>query len=128
MTVMTVGTRLFSVEDRREHVLAYLACRHGTKGAYLVEHAITGSEMRDWRAALADGDLGAGLVPRNTGSMSRREVAEVRRLQAEVARVEAERDRAVAERDQMARAADALGKAIDVMRSRGVGSEEDASS
>lgn len=128
MTVMTVSTRSFSVGEQREHVLAYLSCRHGTKAAYLVEHEITKNQMRGWRAALADGDLEMGLIPRNTGSMSRREVAEVRRLQVELARVEAERDQAIADRDRMAKAADALGKAIDVMRSRGVGSDEDAPS
>ena len=128
MTVMTVSTRVLSVEDKREHVLAYLSCRRGMKAGYLAEHQITDSQMRTWRAAMADGDLGQGLVPRNTGTMSMREVAEVRRLQAELARVEAERDRAIADRDRMAKAADALGKAIDVMRSRGVGSDEDARS
>ena len=125
MTVMTVPTRSFTLEEKREHVLAYLECEHGLKTAYLEEHSITHHQIHRWRDALADGDLGAGLVPRNTGSMSKRDVAEVRRLQAEVARLTAERDTAVADRDRMAKAADALGKAIDVMQQHGVGSDED---
>jgi len=125
MTVATVVSRSFSTQQKREHVLAYMEAPRGTKAAYLREHQITDSQLRSWQSALADGDLGAGLVPRHTGSMSTRDVAEVRRLQAEVARLTAERDRARADRDQMARVADALGKAIDVMRQHGVDSNED---
>lgn len=125
MTVMAVPTRSFTVEEKREHVLAYLERGHGWKTAYLEEHSITPHQIRSWRDALADGDLGVGLVPRSTGRMSKRDVAEVRRLQAEVARLTAERDTAVADRDRMAKAADALGKAIDVMQQHGVGSDED---
>jgi transposase-like protein len=126
VTVMTVPTRSFTLEEKREHVLAYLESEHGSKTAYLEEHSITHHQIHSWRYALADGDLGVGLVPRNTGSMSKRDVAEVRRLQAEVARLSAERDAAVADRNRMAKAADALGKAIDVMQQHGVGSDEDA--
>jgi hypothetical protein len=125
VTVATVASRSFSIEEKREHVLAYLECRHGAKAAYRDEHGITMDQMRRWKDAMAGGDLGAGLVPRNTGTMSKRDVAEVRRLQAEVARLADERDKAIADRDRMAKAADALGKAIDVMQQHGVGSDED---
>lgn len=129
MTVVTILPRIFSLEEKREHVLAYTAAAHGTKSAYLAGHGITDTEMRGWRAAMADGDLGAGLVPRHTGSMARKDVAEIRRLQAEVERLRSERDQARGDADRMAKAADALGKAIDAMQSvRGVGSDEDASS
>jgi len=112
----------FTTQQKREHVLAYLEAPRGTKFAYLQEHGITDAQLRSWKAAMADGDLGVGLVPRNTGSMSKHDVAEVRRLQAEVERVTAERDRAIADRDRMAKATDALGKAIDAMRLHGVDS------
>ena len=127
MAVRTVKSRSFTLEQKREHVLAYLALRHGLKNGYLEEHQISEERIRSWRRALADGDLGAGLVPRQTGSMSKDDVAEIRRLQAEVARLEAERDKAEADRDRMTKAADALGKAIDVMRKHGVDYPEDAS-
>lgn len=128
MTVATVQTRSFTLDEKRDHVLAYVACRYGYRAEYLETHGITRGQMARWKHAMADGDLGAGLFPRNTGSMSTDDVSEVRRLRAEVARVEAERDAARAERDRMSKAADALGKAIDVMRQRGVGSDEDARS
>lgn len=128
MTVASVQARSFTLEEKRDHVLAYVACRYGQRAAYRETHGITRHQISRWKHAMADGDLGAGLVPRNTGSMSTDDVAEVRRLRAEVARVEAERDAARAERDRMSKAADALGKAIDVMRQRGVGSDEDARS
>lgn len=128
MTVSTVPTRSFTAEQKREHVLGYLEARHGTKAGYLAEHGITADQLRSWKEAMADGDLDAGVVPRHTGSMSTREVAEVRRLQAELARVEAQRDQAIADRDRMTKAADALGKAIDVMQRHGVDCDEDARS
>lgn len=128
MTVASVQTRSFTLEEKRDHVLEYVARRYGQKGVYLEAHGLTRNQLSRWKHAMADGDLGAGLVPRNTGSMSTHDVSEVRRLRAEVARVEAERDAARAERDRMSKAADALGKAIDVMRQRGVGSDEDARS
>lgn len=129
MTVVTIPSRSFSLEQKREHVLAYVSAPHGMKGAYLAAHRITDREIRGWRASMADGDLGAGLVPRHTGSMARKDVAEIRRLQDEVDRLRAERDQARGDADQMRKAADALGKAIDAMQNlRGVDSDEDAPS
>lgn len=131
MTV-TVETRSFTMEQKREHVLAYLECKQGFKAAYLAEHELTRNRVRRWQAAMADGDLGQELIPRQTGRMSTDDVAEIRRLQEENARLRAEyekaaaqRDRAAAERDTMAKAADALGKAIDAMQKYGVKSPED---
>ena len=125
MTVQSVPPRSFTVEQKRAHVLAYVELPYGRKGAYLLEQRISDDQIRGWRRAMADGDLGAGLVPRQNGCMSTDDVAEIRRLQAEVARLEAERDKALADRDRMTKAADALGKAIDVMRERGVSFDED---
>lgn len=126
---MTIPPREFSLEQKREHVLAYLTAAHGKKSAYLVAQGLTPNQMRQWRMALADGDLGVGLVPRHTGTMARDDVAEIRRLQAEVERLQVERDQARSDLDQMRRAADALGKAIDAMQTvRGVGSDEDGRS
>ncbi|KAE8129601.1 hypothetical protein [Bifidobacterium tibiigranuli] len=109
-----------SVEEKREHVLAYLSAPRGGKGAYLEEHRITRDQMSSWKSALADGDLGAGLVPRHTGSMTKRDVAEIRRLQREL-------ERTTADLERMRTAADCLGKAIDVLREHGVASDKDES-
>lgn len=125
MTVRTVQTRSHTPEEKREHVLAYLALKYGTKAAYLEQHGISSYRIRSWQHAMADGDLDRGLIPRHTGSMSAEDVAEIRRLQTEVARLTAERDRLATERDRMTKAADALGKAIDVMQPCGVDSDED---
>ncbi|MGH2512803.1 MAG: hypothetical protein ACRDGQ_08970 [Candidatus Limnocylindrales bacterium] len=127
--MVTIPPREFSLDEKREHVLAYVTAAHGKKAAYLQEQGLTPNEMRQWRMSLADGDLGVGLVPRHTGTMARDDVAEIRRLQAEVKRLQAERDQARGDLDRMRKATDALGKAIDVMQSvHGVDSDEDARS
>lgn len=119
MTVF-IEPRYFSVDERREHVMAYLERPYGMKGAYLDEHQISPKAMSRWRAALADGDLGLDQVPRKTGTMKYEDVAEIRRLKTEIARLEAELKDARGQRETMARAADALGKAIDAMQRYGV--------
>ena len=112
MTVI-IPTKEFSPEQRRRLVLEYLERPHGTKRAFLKEQDICFDQLRRWQAALADGDLDRGLVPRKTGVMTRRDATEIRRLQAEVDRLN---DQLAAER----KAVDALGKAISVMHSLGV--------
>ncbi|MFT9278508.1 MAG: hypothetical protein ABF532_08835 [Bifidobacterium sp.] len=116
-----------SVEEKREHVLAYLSAPRGGKGAYLEEHRITRDQMSSWKSALADGDLGAGLAPRHTGSMTKRDVAEIRRLQRELELKSRELERTTADLERMRTAADCLGKAIDVLREHGVASDKDES-
>lgn len=126
MTVQILMPRDLTPAQKKDHVLAYLACRQGTKRAYLEEHKITQDQMYRWKAAVADGDLDANLVPRQTGKMSTKDVAEIRRLRQEVARLEAGKAKADAEIERMGRVTDALGKAIDAMHAHGVGSDEDA--
>lgn len=116
MTVQTIPSRELSVEGQREHVLAYLSAPHGSKGAYLRKHGILYSQLAKWRAALADGDLDRGLVPRHTGQMSKDDVAEVRRLQKRNAELEKELDRTIMDLERQRMATDALGKAIGVMQ------------
>lgn len=128
MTVQTLTPRDLSPEEKREHVMAYVSCPFGTKAAYLAEHGITQRRLYAWKSAVTDGDLDANKIPRQTGRMTRDDVAEIRRLQAENARVEAARVKAEAEAERMGKAADALGKAIDAMRERGVDSGKDAHS
>lgn len=128
MTVQTVPSRELSAEDKREYVLAYLSTPHGLKGPYLREHGIIYSQLAKWRAALADGDLDRGLVPRHTGQMSKADVAEVRRLQKRNIELENELERANLDLERQRMATDALGKAIGVMQKlHGADSDEDAS-
>ena len=113
--VVGVASRVFTPEDKRDHVIAYVQAPWGSKARYLEEHAISADMMKRWRSALADGDLAAGRVPRHTGEVTTRDVSEIRRLEGRVAALEKERDQALAQAETMRRAADALGKAIGVM-------------
>lgn len=112
MTVI-IPSRQFSTEERRRLVLEYLERPHGLKAAFLEANQVGQDQFRRWRAAMADGDLDTGQVPRKTGMMTRRDAAEVRRLQAEVDRLNAQ---LAAEH----KVVDALGKAISVMHALGV--------
>jgi transposase-like protein len=125
MTVQTLPPRDLTPAQKQDHVLAYLACRQGTKRQYLDAHGISQKQMYKWKAAVADGDLDANLIPRQTGKMTSREVAEIRKLRDEVARLEAEKAKSDAEIERMGRVTDALGKAIDAMHAHGVKSDED---
>lgn len=126
MTVQTLAPGDVTPAQQKEHVLAYIACQRGTKAQYLEEHQITRRQITRWKAAVADGDLDSNLIPRQTGKMTSKDVAEIRRLRAEVARLEAAKAKADAEIERMGRVTDALGKAIDAMHSHGVKSDEDA--
>lgn len=127
--VVRVEPRVFSAEEKRAHVLAYVQTPYGHKSHYLEAHSIGADAMKRWKSALADGDLAGGRVPRHTGEVTNRDVGEIRRLQGEVARLERERDEARLEARRMGRAADALGKAISVMQTmHGATCGEDESS
>lgn len=128
MTAQTLAPRDLSPDDKREHVLAYVSAPWGTKAAYLSEHAITKDQLYAWKAAVADGDLDADKIPRQTGTMTSDDVAEIRRLREEIARLNTAKRKAEADAEQWGKAADALGKAIDAMHSHGVSSDEDAQS
>jgi len=125
MTVQTLTPQDLTPAQQQDHVLAYMSCRQGTKREYLDRHGISEKQMYKWKAAVADGDLDANLIPRQTGKMTSREVAEIRRLREEVARLEEAKAKADAEIERMGRVTDALGKAIDAMHGHGVGSVED---
>lgn len=126
MSVVSIPPQEFTVEQKRELVLEYAETRYGDKQALLEERGVPWHVFRRWRAAMADGDLASGKVPRQTGRMAENDVAEIRRLEAENAKLQKRLERAEADRDRMEKAADALGKAIDVMRERGVASDKDA--
>uniref|UniRef100_UPI0019D71141 hypothetical protein n=2 Tax=Trueperella pyogenes TaxID=1661 RepID=UPI0019D71141 len=54
----------YSVAERREIALNYVACAYGTKAGYAASVGGHPTTILDWAAALADGDLERGLVPR----------------------------------------------------------------
>lgn len=117
---VTVGPRDFTPDEIREHVIAYINTKHGLKWTYLEEHGISRRWMERWRATLSDGDLDSGKVPRQSGRMTHKEVAEIARLKRQLAEREAQISQLEREVTRSERVADALGKAIDVMHSHGV--------
>ena len=118
---VSLPSRRFSLEEKKELVFAYGECEYGSKGEFLEGVGVSVHQIRSWRRAIADGDLDRGLVPRHTGSMNRKEIAEIRRLMAENEALVGQVEQMRLERDLMAQAADALGKAIGVMQMHGVG-------
>lgn len=90
--------RSYYAAERREIVLTYIRCPYGTKGQYAESVGVSADTIRDWMAALADGDLESGQAPRKTGKMTKDDVAEIRRLEKllseekkKVAKLEAEK-------------------------------------
>lgn len=73
-----------SPEEKREHVIAYLSRRHGTKHAYLTEHGLSSKAIHRWKRALADGNLEQGLIPRQTGTMTTDDIREIVKLRAQI--------------------------------------------
>lgn len=124
-----MAVRGLTVEQRRQHVLAYLEVPYGAKSRYLAEHGISPFQIRQWRAQVYEGTLETGLVPRGVWMNDRnvnREVVrlrhEVETLQAQLAQREAEHDKELAakqaEIDTAGRVAETLGKAIALLHDR----------
>lgn len=117
-----MSVQYLTPEQKREHVLAYLGCAHGTKAGYLVEHGLSSWQVRRWRKQVYAGTLEIGLVPRG-GVMNdpdvNRELARLRQeneqlrdqLQAQVVRQE----KLVADLDSSKEVVEALGKAIALL-------------
>lgn len=100
-------------DEIRELVYAYERQPHGTKTTWLAAQGVGDRQLRRWRNALFDGDIDAGLVPRDGRSMAppehRRRMAQAR---AEHEReLENLRDRV----RSLETANEALGKAIGLL-------------
>jgi hypothetical protein len=113
----------FSPAEIREFVVEYQLVPHGQKGSWLAAQGVSNRQFRRWQAAVFDGDLDRGLIPREGGAMTvppakRRAMAkaddakqdrdevELARLQARVRELEATND--------------ALGKAIGLLHEMNV--------
>ena len=123
-----------SPAEREELVMAYTKAPYGTKKAVAAAACVNPEWIRNWCAALADGDLASGRIPRHTGTMTTRDVAEIERLRAQLAHREQELaasqeeverlTQQMAAQAESAKAADAswrkavegLGKAIEIMQ------------
>lgn len=110
----------FTDEEIRELVAEYYRQRHGSKGAWLAARGVSRRRMERWSAAVFDGDLDRGLVPRKGGlvttppgkrtALERQRAKEQAAHEAEVAAMRA-RIRELEETNT------ALGKAIGLLHS-----------
>ena len=119
-------TRGLTWQDKHAHVLGYVLCPYGGKGAYLREHGISYHAMSTWRAQVFAGSLEQGLVPRVVVSTleENQEVARLARaneaLEERLREQDAAHRQALAAKDAelaaSARTVEALGKAIALLQ------------
>lgn len=110
----------FTAGEIREFVHEYHGLPYGRKAVWLVERDISRNRLRRWSAAVYDGDLERGLIPREDGRMTippgKRSALEKARA-AEQARHEAEVAELTARIRKLEGSNDALGKAIGLLHS-----------
>ena len=123
---------MFTVEQKRALVYAYIATPYGSKTRFLQERGLGKEQMRIWRSQVFADTLELGLVPRGGFMGSREESAALARLvranealQQQLAAQQARHEQAMADRDAEVatarRAVDALGKAIEILHRSGAG-------
>lgn len=128
MTTREWPSSALTVDDKREHVLAYLELGYGSKGEYLRRHGLRRTQISEWRAAMCAGTLEVGLVPRQgmypNDPAANREVVrltdEVARLEQQVADLQVAHDAQLADKqaeiDSARAAVEAVGKAIALLQ------------
>ncbi len=99
-----------------EFVYAYQRQPYGQKTSWLADQGVTPHRLRRWRAAVFDGDLDRGLIPRDgyvvTSPTERSALVHVADVaQRELARLQARVD-------ELEQANEALGKAIGLLHAR----------
>lgn len=112
----------YTNDEIRELVYHYDRQPYGTKGTWVQAHNLSRSTLNRWRAAVYDGNLDHGLVPRDTRTMDSSSPAARRAI----ARHQHDKDRRIAELEKriaeleesnktFQRSNDALGKAIGLL-------------
>ena len=117
-----MSVQYLTPDQKREHVLAYLGCAHGTKAAYLSQHGISAWFMRRWRRQVYAGTLEVGLVPRG-GVVNEPDVNhELARLRKENERLREQlqtqasrQEKLASDLDSSKEVVEALGKAIALL-------------
>ncbi len=108
----------FTAEEIREFVHEYQVQPYGGKGAWLVGRGVSYDRFRRWRAAVFEGDLDRGLIPREgsgvTVSSAARTALERRRAEERAAH-DAEVARLTTRVRELEQANEALGKAIGLL-------------
>lgn len=108
----------FTAEEIREFVHEYAVQPFGQKSAWLAGQGVSYPRLRRWRAAVFEGDLDRGLVPRDSGgvSLTPGQRAELERHHAkERVQHEAELARLSARIHELEETNAALGKAIGLL-------------
>jgi hypothetical protein len=115
---MTVSVGFTAVEIR-EFVHEYHVQPFGQKRSWLAARGVSYDRFRRWRAAVLDGDLDRGMVPREGGSMggssSVRQTAWEKARAVEQAKHAAEVVALTARIRELEGTNDALGKAIGLL-------------
>jgi transposase-like protein len=108
----------FTAAEIVEFVYEYQRKPHGQKACWLAGQGVTSHQLRRWRAAVFDGDLDRGLIPRDGGVMSSPTERSALAREAEIARRDAELARLQARVRELEQTNEALGKAIGLLHAR----------
>ena len=118
---MSIGAG-FTAAEIVEFVYEYQRQPYGQKRSWLAGRGVTSHRLRRWRAAVFDGDLDRGLIPRDGGVMSSPtersamvRVAETAQREADVARLQARVHELEQANEGLEKANEALGKAIGLL-------------
>lgn len=108
----------FTAAEIREFVHEYEVQRYGQKAAWLAGRGVSYDQLRRWRAAVFEGDLDRGLIPREGSPMTvppgtRTALAMARERERTAHDVEVAR--LTARIGELEGANDALGKAIGLL-------------
>ncbi|WP_369808110.1 hypothetical protein [Leucobacter chinensis] len=96
-----------------EFVYTYEQQPYGMKHAWLESRGVTKHQFRRWRAAVFEGDLSRGLVPRETGLMT--SSSQRRFVAKQYEKAEAENERLRERVAELEAVNEALGKAIGLL-------------
>jgi hypothetical protein len=108
----------FTAAEIVEFVYVYQRQPHGRKASWLAGQGVTSHRLRRWRAAVFDGDLDRGLIPREGEVMSSATERSALAREAEIARRDAELARLQARVHELEQTNEALGKAIGLLHAR----------
>lgn len=124
--------KVYTAEQKREFVYAYLRLPHGSKGKFLTDRGIKWHSMSRWRSQVFADTLEVDLVPRGGSVVNVEESAALARLlkekevlQQQLEAERAEHEQQVADKEAelavQRRTINALGKAIEFLRPDGEG-------
>ena len=111
----------FSGVEIAEFVHQYHRQPYGQKESWLAAQGVSYYRLKRWRAAVFDGDLDRGLIPREGSQVSTppaKRTALAKALATEVGAHEAENARLRARVRELEQANEALGKAIGLLHAR----------